>query len=171
MTANQIKAAEHFERKRSNLANEDIQRSNLTESVRHNLQTEELGRGQLSETIRSNLAHERETSRHNVAVENENYRSNVARETENRRSNLAKESETRRSNLESEAQGRSKLELTAQEVGIKNETLKNEKYKTKHQVITNYIKAGTGGVNDLVSAGTKLAGAIASKGVSTALTK
>lgn len=56
MTANQIKAAEHFERKRSNLRNEAIAQGNLDESVRHNIAVE-------SETVRHNTVGEGLTAR------------------------------------------------------------------------------------------------------------
>lgn len=108
MTANQIKAAELFERKRSNLVNESIGRDTLTETGRHNRFTE-------SETLRHNQATElnamdtlREMSRHNVAGEGIDW----SRVAEMQRHNLAGEgidssrvAETNRHNRHSEAQG------------------------------------------------------------------
>lgn len=66
MTANQIKAAEHFERKRSNLRNEQISQGNLDESIRHN---------KVSEI---------ETKRHNVIGEGLTARDISERERSNR---------------------------------------------------------------------------------------
>lgn len=69
MTANQIKAAELFERKRSNLVNESLGRDTLTETGRHNRVTET------------------ETARHNVRGES----LDAARISESRRHNIQSE--------------------------------------------------------------------------------
>lgn len=69
MTANQIKAAEVFERKRSNLVNESLGRNTLTETGRHNRAVESINRDTLTETGRHNRVTERETQRHNVRSE------------------------------------------------------------------------------------------------------
>lgn len=73
MTANQIKAAEVFEKKRSNLVNESIGRDTLTETGRHNRAVE-------GETYRHNYQTElnefsrtSETIRHNKAAEGLGY--------------------------------------------------------------------------------------------------
>lgn len=122
MTANQIKAAELFERKRSNLVNESLGRDTLTEtgrhnraveseSVRHNTQTEAIDYGRLG-VERSKVGVEAskltEMSRHNQAIEyidssrvGESIRHNQALEA----IDSSKLGESHRHNVHSEVQG------------------------------------------------------------------
>lgn len=122
MTANQIKAAELFERKRSNLVNESLGRDTLTETgrhnravegetLRHNTQTEAIDYGRLGvDRARIGIESSKltETQRHNQALES----IDSARVLESVRHNQAGESidtrkvgETRRHNVHSEVQG------------------------------------------------------------------
>lgn len=104
MTANQIKAAELFERKRSNLVNESLGRETLTETGRHNRAVE-------GETVRHNTQSEAiDYSR--VGVDRARVGVESAKLTETQRHNQAMESldsskvdESHRHNVHSEVQG------------------------------------------------------------------
>lgn len=116
MTRNQIEFNKLLETNRSNLANEEIQRTraatdrelgfaNLSESQRHNMASERMQVLSLDETSRHNLA----TESNARAVLEEQHRSNVQHElltaqqqAEQRRHNQAVEYETARSNVSRE---------------------------------------------------------------------
>lgn len=95
------------ERRRSNLAQEQLQQLNLS----YRGQELNIRQNELAETIRSNQAREFETNRSNLAREIETNRSNIAQEKERNRSNVASEQETARSHRATEA-------LRTREIGL-----------------------------------------------------
>lgn len=95
------------ERKRSNLANEQLQQLSLS----YRGQEIAVRQKELDESIRSNKARELETNRSNLAREIETQRSNLAQEKERYRSNVASEQETARSHRATE-------NLRSREIGL-----------------------------------------------------
>jgi hypothetical protein len=113
MTANQIKAAELFERKRSNLVNESLGRDTLTETGRHNRVTET------------------ETARHNVRGES----LDAARISESRRHNIQSEALESQRNAETQRHNMYGTEV------IDRDKLTEAERHNRHSEIANYISS------------------------------
>lgn len=113
MTANQIKAAELFERKRSNLVNESIGRDTLTETGRHNRVTES------------------ETSRHNLRGED----LDAARISEARRHNVQSEGLEAQRNKETQRHNMYGTEV------IDRDKLTETERHNRHSEVANYISS------------------------------
>lgn len=126
MTANQIKAAELFERKRSNLVNESLGRDTLTETGRHNRVTET------------------ETARHNVRGES----LDAARISESRRHNIQSEALESQRNAETQRHNMYGTEV------IDRDKLTETERHNRHSEVANYISsAGSilGGAGKIIS--------------------
>jgi len=135
MTSNQLTYWANVEKKRANLAQEQISKDVLAENIRHNKAQESIGWG----SVGAQYAQIAESRRHSLAME----ALQGAAQAEVARSNISKESETHRHNVVGETQqGSYWSQLVAEQA---RHNLAEEREKARHNTVdelANTIKTG-----------------------------